>query len=81
LNSPRQSRWILGLSRGLLEGSDDIEELLEHDPFANESPEFVRILRYRYEFTSGEQRAETGNWWRRSGKEVYLRPISLETSR
>ena len=65
----------------LLEGDDATLGLLRHTPFADEPPEQVRVARYRYRYTTPEERAETGNWWGRERVGVYLPPISLEELR
>jgi len=34
------------------------------------------VLRYRYRFTTREERAETGDWWRRERVGTYVMPVS-----
>ncbi|MFB6361993.1 MAG: lipase maturation factor family protein, partial [Halobacteriales archaeon] len=76
--SPRRHGWVLTLLERLLEGDEQLRKLLESDPFADEPPRFVRVLRYRYEFTSLAVRAETGRWWERNLQDVYVLPVSLQ---
>jgi hypothetical protein len=54
LSSPRRSRWVFRLSRRLLEDSEGVEALLAHDPFGDEPPEYVRVLRYEWGFSKVE---------------------------
>jgi hypothetical protein len=37
----------------------------------------LRVISYLYEFTTAKERAETGNWWRRTDPKVWLRPVRL----
>ncbi|MFC4986544.1 lipase maturation factor family protein [Saliphagus infecundisoli] len=67
---PRQ-RWLLALLAKLLEGDRETESLLAATPF-EESPERIRVLRYRYRFTTREERTETGRWWSRERVGTYV---------
>jgi hypothetical protein len=49
----------------LVEGSEPVSALLAHDPFAAGSPRYIRVLAYRYRFSTREERAATGEWWQR----------------
>ncbi|MEM7245342.1 MAG: lipase maturation factor family protein [Acidobacteriota bacterium] len=70
-------RWFQGLVLQLLRGSPDVLALFEHDPFDGTPPRYIRVLRYRYDFT------EEGNdaVWQRELLGTYLRPQSLPPSR
>jgi predicted DCC family thiol-disulfide oxidoreductase YuxK len=48
----------------LLTGSPKVWSLLGAPP-PPEPPQAVRVLRYRYQFTTPRERAATGNWWTR----------------
>ena len=48
----------------LEQGSADVLSLLEHNPFTDRPPEFIRIRVYLYRFTSFEERKASGNWWK-----------------
>lgn len=67
---PRQ-RWLLALIAKLLEGDPATESLLAATPF-EEPPKRIRVLRYRYRFTTREERAETGRWWARERVGTYV---------
>ncbi len=77
---PRQ-RWIAPLLVALLENDPDTLALFRSNPFPGNPPRRVRILRYRYRFTTPEERAETGDWWTRERTGTYVRPVSLEELR
>jgi hypothetical protein len=74
--TPRRSPWFPRFLRKLLEGDEATRSLLSHDPFPDDPPAHVRAVRYRYEFTSPEERAETGRWWTRERVGQYVRPVS-----
>jgi hypothetical protein len=73
---PRQ-RWFLAFLEALLEHDPAVRSLLGDDPFPDGPPERVRVLRYRYRFTTPAERAETGQWWHRERLGTYVGPVSL----
>jgi len=77
LSSPLHDRWFSSFVHRLLEGSQPVLGLLAKDPFEGKAPRYVRALRYDYHFTSPEEGRSTGNWWKRTPRDVYLRPVSL----
>jgi hypothetical protein len=75
-SSPRRHPWFPVLLAKLLEGEEATLSLLGENPFPGEPPEYVRAIRYRYRFTTPEERAETGRWWHRERVGVYVGPLS-----
>lgn len=71
LQSPAQNRWIARVIEGLLRDSPPVLALFSHNPFPDQPPRYVRASLYRYHFTTAEERADTGNWWRREYLEEY----------
>jgi hypothetical protein len=63
--NPRQMYWFESFMARLHEGSAAVTGLLEHNPFAGQPPKFLRVLAYRYQFTTAQEHAQTGNWWKR----------------
>ena len=55
---------------------DDVLKLIE-DPFAGETPTFIRVTSSRYTFTSQHERTMTGHWWNTGQRQVWLEPIRL----
>jgi len=72
---PRQ-RWFKSFLAALFENDAATLSLLDSNPFPDEPPEQLRVLRYRYRFTTREERAETGDWWRRERVGTYVMPVS-----
>ncbi|GGL51152.1 lipase maturation factor family protein [Halocalculus aciditolerans] len=69
---PRE-RWLTPFLDRLLDGDERVHRLLRDTPFpADDPPEQIRIIRYRYRFTTPEERAETGDWWRRERLDTYV---------
>jgi hypothetical protein len=73
---PRQ-RWLPPLLAALLTNDPATLALFRSNPFPEDPPERVRIVRYRYRFTTPEERAETGDWWVRERVGTYVAPVSL----
>jgi len=73
---PRQ-RWFRSFLAALLENDEGTLALLRSNPFPEDPPEQVRVLRYRYRYTTAEERDETGHWWRRERVGTYVAPVSL----
>ncbi|MDX1748071.1 MAG: lipase maturation factor family protein, partial [Halobacteriales archaeon] len=73
---PRQ-RWFLAFLRSILEGDEAVLGLLRSNPFPEDPPDKVRVLRYRYRFTTPEERAQTGEWWARERIGTYVGPVTL----
>ncbi len=69
-------RWFYIFSHRLLEGSEEVENLLANDPFGDRSPRYVRAIIYEYEFSDWEGLRE-GRWWKRSDRRIYMQPIRL----
>lgn len=64
LNPRGNEYWLNALMLRLLEGSPEVTGLLEQAPFRDQAPRYIRLVYYRYEFTTGNQ--DNGNWWRRT---------------
>ena len=77
---PRRE-WFPRFVEKLLDGNDQVESLLAHDPFPDEPPSRIRVRRYRYEFTSRAEKRETGDWWRREFVNEYYDTASRGTRR
>ena len=73
--SPRRSPWVLTLLDRLLAGDEATEKLLASVPFSETTPTHVRAVRYRYRFTTPEERRETGRWWERERVGTYVSPV------
>lgn len=63
LGSP--SPWVPALVDRLLDGDAPTLRLLGRNPFPDGPPAHVRVLAYRYRFTTAAERRATGDWWHR----------------
>lgn len=78
LGNYRENPWFVNFAVKLLEGSPEVRGLLEADPFGGRAPQYVRAVLYDYSFTSAEERRQTGDWWKRKTKGMYLPPVGLK---
>jgi predicted DCC family thiol-disulfide oxidoreductase YuxK len=77
LSTADRQPWFRNLLARILLGSPPVLGLLESNPFPDAPPIAVRALLYRYEFTSAEERASTGRWWKRTLVGEYHPPMRL----
>jgi lipase maturation factor 1 len=78
LGDYRQSPWFSEMMFRLLQGSPPVLALLEKNPFPLAPPKYIRAMLYDYQFTTWNERHETGNWWRRTLTGSYFPPVSLK---
>lgn len=74
--SGRQLLWFRQFQNQLRKGSPQVLALLEHNPFPDKPPRFLRVQAYEYRFTTAEERRQSGDWWRREylGLFPYVAP-------
>lgn len=72
--------WFVNFMIRLLQGSTDVVELLEENPFPETPPRYVRAVLYDYRFTDVETKREIGTWWKRERRGLYCRPITLRAN-
>jgi Lipase maturation factor len=76
--SPGYARgWFVPLLLRLLRNDAATLRLLRHNPFPDAPPRYIRSLLYRYRFTTGAERRQTGAWWERQLVGEYTEPIAL----
>lgn len=81
LGSYRQNPWFVNFCVRLLQGSPEVTRLLEHNPFPDAPPKYIRAEVYEYHFTNFKERRATGAWWRREFEGEYLPIISIRNDR
>jgi len=75
---PQGNRALLeGLLGRLLEGTPEVLGLMGSNPFPHAPPKYVRIVYFRYFFSSPEARAANGAWWVREPRGNLTEPVSL----
>jgi hypothetical protein len=77
LAPPESNPWVETLCERLLRGDSAVLGLFSRNPFPGRPPHYMRVVRYRYDFTTAEERARTGNWWRRTPIDFYITPVTL----
>jgi hypothetical protein len=78
LGDYRGNPWMIQFMKRLLEGSPEVLDLLESNPFPDEPPRFVRAVLYEYEFTDFPTLQDEGIWWQRERKGLYCPPLREE---
>ena len=76
LRTHRENSWFMNFLVRLMQGSPEVLNLLEHNPFGTE-PRYVRARLFRYDFTGWEQRQTTGSWWSRKLVGEYSQSYTL----
>jgi predicted DCC family thiol-disulfide oxidoreductase YuxK len=80
LGNWRENQWLLHFMTRLLQGTGPAMQMIEHNPFPDKPPKFMRATLYDYRFTNFDERRETGNWWKRELKGEYFPPITLRAA-
>ena len=70
--------WFLHFIAKLLQNDGATLSLIRTTPFPQKPPVYIRALLYEYHFTTRKEKKETGAWWRREQKGVYLPVVSLD---
>jgi hypothetical protein len=78
MNDYSHHPWFVHFMGKLLVGDSGTLRLLRSNPFPDHPPRYVRADLYRYEFTSPEERKQSGQWWKRQHVARYFPGISLE---
>lgn len=56
--------WFDRFIDKLYENDPAVTALLAENPFAERAPRYIRVLSYQYRFTTAEERAQNGHWWK-----------------
>lgn len=77
LRGERQRPWFTAFCRALLEGRPQVTRLLHENPFPETPPTLIRARLFLYEFTTPEERKQTGHWWNRRELGDVVPPSAL----
>lgn len=69
---PKFMPWFERFVQSLLNNSPSVTKLLEHNPFPDSPPNYIRIEAFRYTFSNPDVKQKSGHWWQRQ----YLGPFS-----
>ena len=78
LSDYRASPWFTNLMVRLLQGSPEVLDLFQKNPFPGGPPKFIRARLFQYSFTDFATRRATGDWWKREPQGLYFPQISLD---
>ncbi|GAA4734315.1 lipase maturation factor family protein [Modestobacter marinus] len=77
--SPAYGRaWLVPFLGKLLAADPPTLRLLRSAPFGADRPTAVRVLVYRYRFTTRAERRETGAWWHRTYERELVAPLTAD---
>jgi hypothetical protein len=71
LRGYQRAHWFRNFVARVFEGSPSVEALMEHNPFPDEPPRYLRASLYEYRFTDRSTRRKTGAWWERDWKGLF----------
>jgi hypothetical protein len=74
LHEPQRGGWFDKFMQRLQQGAPDVTALLARNPFAERPPAYLRAVLYRYAYAPPEERAATGQIWRREKLRLYWPP-------
>jgi lipase maturation factor 1 len=77
LSNYQNNPWLVNFMVRLLEGSPPVLALLKENPFPDAPPHYIRAVVYNYHFTRYGTREESGAWWQRELKGLYIPVFSL----
>jgi hypothetical protein len=72
-------RWFLSFIRKLLEGDPAVLRLMGKNPFPDAPPRHIRVLMYRYHFTTRREHQRSGHYWKRQYESEYLPAVNRDT--
>jgi hypothetical protein len=78
LSGPQGTPWFHRFVIRLLEGSPGVLRLMRSDPFPGRPPKYVRARLFEYRFTTPQEKAATGDWWRATPRGIYFPAVSLK---
>jgi len=79
-SSYSQHPWFVNLMAKLLEGDRPVLSLMAKNPFPDAPPHFIRARLFEYHFTTPQERARTGQWWKREYVQPYFPAVSLDNA-
>jgi predicted DCC family thiol-disulfide oxidoreductase YuxK len=71
LRGYQRATWFRYFIARLFEGSPSVEGLLEHNPFPDDPPRYLRASLYEYRFAGPALHRQTGVWWDREWKGLF----------
>lgn len=80
LGNYQRNPWFINFILRLLQGSEEALDLLDHNPFPDKPPRYIRPLLYEYRFTDFETRGQSGEWWRKEFKRPYTPVLKLQSA-
>lgn len=74
----RIDRWFGLFLAALLRPEADVQQLLA-SPVSSASRSWIRVVAYRYRFSTLDERRRSGDWWIREPAGTFVPPLQIET--
>lgn len=71
--------WFHLFLAKLLQGENEVINLIRHNPFPDKPPRYIRAIAYDYVYTDFKTLWQTGNWWKRTYMGTYSPTFQLNT--
>lgn len=65
------NQWVMNTEVRLMQNEPTVLRLFAGNPFASRPPAAIRAVEWQYWFTTREERARSGAWWRRQLRGSY----------
>lgn len=76
-SSHKRHIWFEPMVIKLLNNDESVLKLIRHNPFPDRPPTYIRAQLFQYQYTSPDERKETGHWWKREYVHQYMAPQRL----
>ncbi|XP_078333474.1 lipase maturation factor 2-like isoform X2 [Crassostrea virginica] len=83
LGSYQHNTWFVHLIYRLLTGQREVLDLIQHNPFPDKPPKFIRAKLYHYHFTGQTKKDKwysKKNWWVREEKSEYFPALEKDNT-
>ena len=78
MTSYTRNPWLVRLVRKLLDDDKATLKLLRYNPFHGNPPRFIRATLYHYRYATRKEQRETGQFWIRDYRGIYMPPVANE---
>ncbi|KAJ8299618.1 hypothetical protein KUTeg_023678 [Tegillarca granosa] len=81
LGNYQHNTWFVNMAYRILSGQKEVLELIQHNPFPDQPPKYLRAKLYHYHYTAKDKKNKwfsSKKWWVREEKAEYFPPINKD---
>ncbi|KAJ8299615.1 hypothetical protein KUTeg_023675 [Tegillarca granosa] len=81
LGNYQHNTWFVNMAYRILSGQREVLELIQHNPFPDQPPKYLRAKLYHYHYTAKDKKNKwfsSKKWWVREEKAEYFPPINKD---